>query len=213
MPNNFERVARTQENLQFPGGDIEDGPVMNGFTLLEKLSSGESEEVCGNLANLRLSEFPHWLTWPGQSENWGNVEYLADAWGTTLRPNSEHNSSIIMKLGFNYSISFIKRAHLLPLKFANFSEEVTSMSTFDRTAITSFADESWHGMHMSHPRLYSTMAPLVRLTAQACDLRDGDSLILLDAGMSLPYVMASTTRMEGYLKTELKDETLPGAMA
>lgn len=205
MPNHFEKIPDTSDNLQFPGGDIDRRAYMRGHDELRRLYLGNAADQRQKLRMLRMMETPAWRHMRGQEAILEDVKLLAQAWGTAKNPISE-SGPLTVKTGFISSMAFIKKTRLLPVEFGDFSEQMLAMNTYTHADITFFADEAWHCMGTSHPRLYGVLAPFTRHVRDMLDLYDHDSLVLLDAGVVLPYVMTSTTCMGGYLRDDLERE-------
>jgi len=154
---------------------------------------------------MRITEIDHWLALHEQHETYNALKSLHIAWAdTTPAPEA---GSVVERIGTYTTLAFINRSHLLPTNFDDFSEQLETMCLYDYETIKTFADDAWLLMHWSHPQTYNILAPFVRHVATANELpvKDEPMQVLLKASSALPYLMAATTRMSGYLKTDLEN--------
>jgi hypothetical protein len=203
MPNPFEAIPPTLEHKHFPIGDIASYEEQKAHSILEQLSAEDTEEQKQNFRKIRGQEVTHWRSFSGQDKIWNDVKDLAESWGNTRLPDAEDRASLKFMLGFQNSLSFIKNSNLLPVIYINFSDELHAMGSYNADVQELFTNEVWACMQQSHPRLYNVMAQLSKLTTESLEYEDKDELILLDAGLALPYVMASSTRMIRYMHHDL----------
>jgi hypothetical protein len=203
MPNPFEAIPPTLDHKHFPIGDIALHEEQKAHSILEQLSAEDTEEQKQNLRKIRGQEVTHWRSFSGQDKIWNDVEDLAKSWSNTRLPEAKDRGSLMFRLGFQNSLSFIKKSNLLPFRYINFSDELHAMGSYNADVQELFTNEVWACMKQSHPRLYNVMAQLANLTSEALECEDEEELILLDAGVALPYVMASSTRMIRYMQYEL----------
>lgn len=201
MPNNLELTDEAKPNIQFPGGDVSPEDTSRAKLLFSELTIGDRETQISNLNMMRMTEIGIWRSMPGQEEVHGDLKYLDDAWGNTASDPKEGTE--IAHVGTFYTLAFIKKSRLLPVRFEKFSDEIMDMSTYDAKTVKFFADEAWSLMHKTHPNIYEALAPFVEHLAKIKHIEDERELELLDAAAVLPYLLASHTRMEGYLKKDL----------
>jgi len=205
MPNTFEPLPSTQLNCPFPGGDILGTAVENAEILLSEIKIGNREQQVSQLLTMSNAEVNDWRCMPEQKKIYVGLKNLLDAWANTTR--DPISNTAIARIGSFSTLAFIKSSELLPVKFDNFSDELSSMSTYNSQTIKFLGDETWSLMYQTHPKAYDVLAPFVGHLRELYDIspEDESRIDLLYASAALPYLMASTTRMTRFLIGELND--------
>lgn len=204
LPNRFETVPEARENRQFPGGDVEDGAVTRAHSVLYNLvldEDGDKRDQSEHFARLKMLRARELFTWRIQqqgNETFNDLMFLTEAWGRSAA--DPELGATLSKVSLLNTLCYIQAAKIMPTRFESFGDELLTMGAYGGKEIDQFAGNAWTLMEQVHPNVYRSLAPFARHIAEVYEVHDQEGLTLLDASAALPYLMAGTTRMSGYLK-------------
>jgi hypothetical protein len=218
MPHPFDQMPETNVDRQFPGGDINERQETTARELFSELTDGDEQVQIVQLGNLRRGEIAKWRSMHQQEPIYQSMRSVARTWGRTYlgdieyRPDNENRvigqGNRIVAAGAFGMFAFAKKSHLLTSDLSpNLADELREIEQFDREQILRFAHNAWLLMHDSHPRLHHTIAPFALHISTLFHLEDSrDEFVLLSAATALPYLLATTSRMDVYLNRAIEDQ-------
>lgn len=186
-----ETIPSTAANKQFPMGDITDRYAINRAN--EWLDAAEELDRSYYLNLLRHKRMPHG---PGDAaKNHNAALALCREWNAQLDADSRFAST-----GYLITQDFLQDTLLLPPSSHDFSSELFNMQLYDGDNASIFADHAWYCMRESHPEVYRHFTRLQNfadklLFAHERSQKERDHL---RAGLVLPYVLSSNSRLAGY---------------
>lgn len=198
MPNPFEAMPLTRVNLQFPGGDAHPREIERAGALFSELTTGTQEENLTKLQLLRKAELTQWRSISGQATVSSNLEALADRWADSYESGIQ--VKVIAGIGMFSMLAFMKQSRILPVaRMMPFTEELERMEAYNPEEVQLFANEAWSCMRRSHPAIHGVLEAWLEHLATLNEVEETLNPGLLDATTALPYVLASATRMHGYM--------------
>lgn len=191
-----ETIPETAANKQFPMGDITEAHAIRRAE--EWFDSTAMHDRSYYLNRLRAMR-PYIGSESGQ-KTYNAALALCREWNSQL-----HEDSRMASMGYLITQDFLNETRLLPPPSADFSSELFNMQLYDYDKAGVFANHAWYCMKESHPEVHRQFTRLQGFAdklvfAEERGEKDRDHL---RAGLVLPYILSSSSRLAGYTSGHL----------
>lgn len=188
-----ERLPVTLGNQQFPIGDITE-PLK--IEQVDSWIEDVSDYDFGRLSNyIQYSSKPNGMDNAAVSDNHRAALDLCRRWDM-----AQGDKRKFAVTGFVVARAFQNATKLLPNLVSDITPEIDRMRREQFDNARSFGKAAWAGMELSHPSVFAQHEKLLRLSEEKFDLQPDKNKDYFLAGMTLPYMLASVIRLEGYMK-------------
>jgi hypothetical protein len=191
-----EIIPETAANKQFPMGDITDKFAINRAG--EWLEASQEFDRSYYMNRLRTNRAP---LGPESTQKTHQAALgLCREWNSHV-----HEDSRLASTGYLIAQDFLNETRFLPPASSDFSSELFTMQLYDYDKAATFASHAWYCMRESHPEVYKQFSQLQNfadklLFAKERSQKERDHL---SAGLVLPYVLSSNSRLVGYTSGHL----------
>lgn len=191
-----EIIPETAPNKQFPMGDITDSQLIDRAS--EWFDANSVLDRSYYINQLRIKRAP--LGPDGAQKTHNAALALCREWNAQLPEDIRFAS-----MGYLIAQDFLDKTRFLPPASSDFSSELFTMQLYDYDKAEVFANHAWYCMKESHPEVHRQFT---RLQAFADMLlfakeRSQNERDYLRAGLVLPYILSSSSRLAGYASGHL----------
>lgn len=180
------------QNKQFPIGDVTDAhkdkAVNEWFESIEKMDHNQFR------MHVQINHKPTvMVASTGPYKNYNSAAQLCRKWDE-VRGDNRHFAAT----GYIVAMAFNQRTNYLPSPIHNLSVELAHMhDDADPQSAPNFARTAWYGMS-TYPRVFGTYERLYEHSRSRYDIVAEENSDYFLAGMMLPYILASASRLIGY---------------
>lgn len=197
MNERVEDIPFPDNNEPFPVGDISKMKETAGLSHLRYLRTISPSKIHDILSKQYTEEVGYWFNIPGQQSIWRDMGALATDWGRTVLPEDTQRGKQRALWGMGFSVTLMRKSGILPVIFKADSEDMWSLGGKNDQEIDTFSANAWRGMQVSHGRLHNIMNDYADFVAAVFRFEDDDDgMMLFDAGMAVPYLLANQTLLK-----------------
>lgn len=186
-----EKIPSIQPNKQFPIGDVTMDTHRQKIVAewFERVEDMDMEEYCNMV---RFNHAPTHIEGERAYANFEAAVLLCKAWDA-----ARGKVPAFAQVGYRLAMSFNHQTRLLPKSDFNFALELTQMRHEQQHLAPEFARFAWEGI-ASYPHVAECYDRLLRIGRIRFNLENEENREYFKAGMALPYILGSASRLKGY---------------
>lgn len=204
--NRFEQIPDIRPNRHFPLGDVTSLHDINkAVSWISQATELEMEQY-KRLINMNVAPLP--TAGKNAVATHKSAAKLCSTWDGARGAQTPP----LVAVGYRLGMTFCNMTRFLPPTSVNLSEQLDQMANDQQDLVREFAQFAWQGMEQ-HPNVHHIFEELLVVGRHRFGLSSDDDRDYFRAGLALPYVIASTSRLHGYTPkfTSMSDMSDPNA--
>jgi hypothetical protein len=187
-----DKIPETLQNKQFPIGDVTETRTLDkAQTWIDDIITNYNNDRFINMIKSLYRNDP--MENNAVRNNRAEAEKLCRAWND--RQGGNRHFAI---KGFIIAQLFIRQTRILPAYDRDLTQDLQYMQTEHTNDAVVFGKDAYAGMQACHPNVYEKFKQVLNYCGDIYDFEPEENRQHFVAGMMLPYMLASTTRLMGY---------------
>lgn len=198
----FETIPLTLQNKQFPIGDIGEFEYEKTKNWLHDFDPRPNENMtvderitAGRYIICKLNLAMDFSTLQSDKATHQSAVQLCEIWDKNAE--SVGRNVRCAYIGYKLSRMLVSKAHFLPRPQYDYSQELANIAYAPESDPEVFSTNAWKCMQ-KHERVYDIHHRLYQMGSEILEYDEPDFDNRLRAGMAIPYLVASVSRLWGY---------------